>query len=382
MKIKDDLRQIRERVTSKYINPDERTEIGKSNDIAYEFRREIFQDVLDKHDLSTAMHMLYEQQEDAGFIRDDLSQVECFRCHDNNNKGFFIGQFNPGRGNRAKGAGRIVPPTGSQTKNTPDASCFICADNVRWQQSGVQLYYQFSVNEREYNALCNPFPFMPVHMTIASVEHKPQSWHNADKSVAKENIRVIVEDLYDTTNKLEGFVGFYNGVGAGATIEQHLHFHFFNVPNGHKTFPIQQAYTLSEAGAGHDDGKGRRKSKLKLISNYPLVAYRIGSNKRDEVINKAIELVENWHTLTGDTSSANIAAIIEKNNVSIYFVPRSKLFSRSPGLSGIVGGLETLGEFVLSTERENQAINEQKIDFAYLWRILDSVKPPNSERLG
>ena len=65
----------------------------------------------------------------------------------------------------------------------------------------------------------------------------------------------------------------------------------------------------------------------------------------------------------------------------IYFVPRNKFFSRSPGLSGTVGGLEVLGEFIFCTESEDKAIHDQKVDYNYLWRILQSVDAPRAKDL-
>jgi hypothetical protein len=59
----------------------------------------------------------------------------------------------------------------------------------------------------------------------------------------------------------------------------------------------------------------------------------------------------------------------------MYFVPRNKFYTRSPGLAGMVAGLETLGEFIFCTEEEQRAINEQRVNYDYLWRILEAVRP-------
>jgi len=60
----------------------------------------------------------------------------------------------------------------------------------------------------------------------------------------------------------------------------------------------------------------------------------------------------------------------------MYFIPRNRHFLHSPGMAGIVGGLEALGVFVFSTPAEAQAIGEQKVTFDYMRRILEAVKPP------
>jgi hypothetical protein len=41
----------------------------------------------------------------------------------------------------------------------------------------------------------------------------------------------------------------------------------------------------------------------------------------------------------------------------------------------MVAGLETLGEFIFSTPDEQRAINEQRVNYDYLWRILEAVRP-------
>ncbi len=370
-----------------YIDPDQRSRVGRSNDRAYELRRRSLQRELGT-DLSKALHGLFQQQMDVGFIQDDLSQVKYFQCYElNGRSSFFIGQFNPRRSDRSAGAGRKVAPRGSQTRAAPDASCFLCPDNVRWQQRGVQLFYQFNVNGRPYNALCNPFPFGPVHITIASSDHVPQSWRESQPDKPEIRIRAIVEDLYDIAVQVPSFVGFYNGVGAGATIEKHFHYHFFEVPEGQKAFPLQQAATRTAAEIRHPTS-GAQKSvpRLKVKDDYyPLTAFRLLGARR-EVVENAVNLVCDWDRLSGDYASANIIAISEGDAVAgdavaVYLVPRNRFYSRSPGMTGIVGGLETLGEFVFYTDAEDQAINEQRIDYNYMWRILEAVKPPNAQRL-
>jgi diadenosine tetraphosphate (Ap4A) HIT family hydrolase len=313
-----------------------------------------------------------------------LSQVKYFQCYNENDKGgFFVGQFNPRRADRSKGAGRNILPQGARTKSTPDNSCFLCVDNIRWQQKGVQQYYHFSINDRSYNALCNPFPFGPVHLTIASAEHEPQSWREPNINNRLSKIQRIVEDLYDIAKELPTFVGFYNGVGSGATIPKHLHYHFFEVPYGQKAFPLQHAATKAEAEKRDDPNAPATALSRLLVSDsfYPVTAFRLWGD-RNEVISKTVNLAEEWDSLSGEYASANIISIQERNSVAMYFIPRNRFYSRSPGMSGIVGGLEALGEFVFCTEAENQAINEQKVDFGYMWRILQAVKPPGSQQIA
>ncbi len=263
-----------------YVNPAQRPAMGKHNDRIYALQQAILQGELDllaaEQGLAAALRALYDQQVDIGFIQDDLSQVSYFRYRapGDNGQHFFIVQFNPRRAERFKGAGRTALPRGAAVQGVADTSCYLCTDNIRWQHRGVQSYYQYRVNDRVYNALCNPFPFTRTHLTMAAGEHLPQSFHvtgSAEQTQAR--IGRIVEDLYAIVEQLPTFVGFYNGAGAGASIEKHLHFHFFEITDGHGSFPIQTAARLATRTLfGH--AHSGQPAQVVQIPDYPLAAYR------------------------------------------------------------------------------------------------------------
>ena len=380
-----------------YAKPADRPEVGKANDRLYAMTRSLWQQQLAACDLPAALRMLHSQQMDIGFTQDDLSQVKYFQCYDEQQPAgrlsilsaskdegdrlvaepaHFIGMYNPRRAERTAGAGRLAPPRGSQTINAADPACFLCPDNVRWQQRGIQLYYDMQpINQRSYVALCNPFPFAPLHTTIALAAHEPQSWRMGTPGTG-DKIRLIVEDLYDLAAALPMFVGFYNGVGAGATIEKHLHYHFFECPKSQQLFPLQLAAQRAELARG---AGARTQAVLDFgIADdfYPLGAFRL-RGARKEVVEHAIALVAAWDELLGDEATANVIVVTENQQVTMYVVPRNRTFSHSPGMAGIVGGLEALGEFVFCTPAEYQAISEQKVTFDYMRRILQAVRPPH-----
>jgi diadenosine tetraphosphate (Ap4A) HIT family hydrolase len=267
-----------------------------------------------------------------------------------------------------------VLPRGAQVQGVADTACYLCTDNIRWQHRAVQGYYQYSVNDRVYNALCNPFPFTRTHLTMAAGEHLPQSFHvTGDPAQTHARIRRIVEDLYAITEQLPTFVGFYNGAGAGASIEKHLHFHFFEIPDGHGGFPIQTAARLATRTL-FGQARSDRPASIVSIPDYPLTAYQVRGARAD-AIEAVVDLAVDWDRRAGEAASANIIALREEDAVSLYFVPRNKFYTRSPGLAGMVAGLETLGEFIFSTPEEQRAINEQRVNYDYLWRILEAVRP-------
>jgi hypothetical protein len=363
-----------------YVAPAQRPAMGQHNDRLYAMQQAILQGQLDQlaagQGLAAALRALYDQQVDIGFIQDDLSQVSYFRYRapGNNGQRFFIVQFNPRRAERFKGAGRTALPRGAAVQGVADTSCYLCIDNIRWQHRGVQGYYQYRVNGRVYNALCNPFPFIRTHLTMAAGEHVRQSFHiSGDPQQTDARIRRIVEDLYGITEQLPTFVGFYNGAGAGASIEKHLHFHFFEIPDGHGSFPIQTAARLATHTLFGQASSGQP-AQVVQIPDYPLTAYRVRGLRAD-AIDAVAGLAVEWDRRAGEAASANIIALWEEGAVSLYFVPRNRFYTRSPGLAGMVAGLETLGEFIFSTPDEQRAINEQRVTYDYLWRILEAVRP-------
>jgi hypothetical protein len=113
---------------------------------------------------------------------------------------------------------------------------------------------------------------------------------------------------------------------------------------------------------------------------YPLPAFRLHGDRRS-VVDNTVELLKAWDTQTGHAASGNIVAVHEDGGLVIYVVPRNKYYSRSPGLMGVVGGLEVLGEFVFSNEAEDRAIDEQKMNFERMWQILRAIRPAGAEHL-
>ena len=365
-----------------YRNPDKRSPMGKRNDTIYEQDRLALQKLLDRLPLPVALQTLQQQQMDIGFIMDDLHEVRYFQCINKKDKTYFIGQFNPKRANRSLGAGRTIPPPGVETKRTPSSKCYLCAENVRWQSRGIQKGYCFKVNGNAYVALCNPFPFMPTHITIAAAEHEPQSWH---QTVAWKGDKVerLVRDLYEVARQLPGYVCFYNGVGAGASIEEHFHFQAFQIPSGHGAFPLQHIASRveKETSAGAVIPEEVISTTYINADDYPLTAFRIRGD-RGKTTKAVVERIRKWNALVSDSASANITAIWENGELVFYLIPRNRFYSRSTGMAGTVGGLEVLGEFIFCTPEENALINTQRVDFPYMEAILRGVTPPGIERLN
>jgi hypothetical protein len=265
---------------------------------------------------------------------------------------------------RFKGALVTVPPDGAEVAND---GCFLCRDNVRWQQQGAEMGYELDIDGLTYHAWMNPFPLMPCHVVVASTEHETQEWAYASESGI--DIGRLVNDLVSIASRTPGYVGFYNGVNAGASIAGHLHYQFFKRPEDLPAFPLEvrSRDDLALPGA------------CALVTDYPLPVAK-WSGASSAIGEAAVRWVEEWAERNSKRIRNLTANIIVSANldgtVTLYFVPRDRARSCGEGMSGLTGGLEVLGEIVFSTEQERQLIQSGAVDYFLLEKILHSVRTP------
>lgn len=313
--------------------------------------------------LGAALEALYRQQLAQGFVRDDLSGLQRYTFHHPQDEElFFTVQYNPARAHRFAGAGNVNPPPGAVRVHD---GCFLCLENIQWQQQGVEIGFDIPVDGRSYIAWMNPYPLLPYHAVIASREHVAQAWHTNGKPAAGKHLKVLVKDLVDMARRLPGWIGFYNGQGAGASIPHHFHYQFFRRPAGYGTFPLEQA--------------AARKQTQKKGYAYP-VAFAHWHGEASVVTRTATRWIRTWsdtpHPDVKKLSANMIAIADERGEVDLYFVPRDQERSRSPQMSGLIGGLEVLGELVFSSAEEKQRLDAGEIDYTAVARILNTVSVP------
>ncbi|MBQ8423887.1 MAG: DUF4922 domain-containing protein [Coprobacter sp.] len=90
--------------------------------------------------------------------------------------------------------------------------CFLCDKNRPPEQLSIPI------GER-YKLLVNPYPIFPIHFTIMSVSHVPQTL-----SVSDERSYTRFLDMLSIARALPGYVVFYNGARSGASAPDHMHF--------------------------------------------------------------------------------------------------------------------------------------------------------------
>jgi hypothetical protein len=311
-----------------------------------------------------ALRALEARARERGFLEDALEQVERRRFdHPTDPSRHFRVQYNPKRALRF-----TVPVNGNASLPKPNGSCVLCRANIQWQQRERQLGYEVKAGEREYFALMNPFPLLPAHMVFASTEHRSQDWLFSDE--AGLDVRALVLDLVVLADRMPGYLGFYNGVDAGASNPAHFHYQFVLHPEANAAFPLEIA--ARDAG-GWQDEPG-------LVDRYPLDV-AVWKGAAEDIATRAPEWIARWtdrNRARVDGLSANFIASRDVGSglLALYFVLRDRTKSRTKQFSGLAGALEVLGEIVLSTSGDKALLDEGQIDYFTLERALASLHTP------
>ena len=140
--------------------------------------------------LSAALSELEIHQRETGFIKNNLEGIERVVFFHPKEKNYTLrAQINPRRARRHDGSTALALPKRQKFRND---GCFLCAENIKWQQQQRQIGFEITASRGRYNALMNPFPLLPNHVVVASKDHIPQEFsllsnkRNA-KSLFKKN---------------------------------------------------------------------------------------------------------------------------------------------------------------------------------------------------
>jgi hypothetical protein len=310
---------------------------------------------------------LHDHHIATGFLCQAHDFTERFSFgHPETDSRFLRIQYNPERAARSGGAGIQSPPNRASIKHS---GCFLCRDNIRWQQQGKQFGYHVEVDRNRYIAWMNPFPLFPSHIVMASEAHIGQEWSlHPDGRIEPGR---IIADLVKLAARAPGYAGFYNGVGAGSSIEGHMHYHFIRPAESHGKFPLEV-----EAISAREEHPGQACWRL---GNYPLEAMHWNGAPM-EIIRQATRWLSEWaiHQRRLPQLTANILAISEEPGgaVSLFFVPRDRRRCQSACMTGLVGGLEVLGELVFSSKEDKELLDSGGLDYFSLEQVLAEVCTP------
>lgn len=317
--------------------------------------------------LLRAVEHLREHQLEQGFIRDDLDAVQRVRFpHPEDAKRFLSVQYNPERVNRLKVRLDAMSP---QRGDAINGNCFLCATNIQWQHGGIEFGHDIEQDNTHFHIWMNAYPLMPLHLVIAACEHIPQAWNLEGAAPGRFTIGQIITNLAELSARMPGYIGFYNGEGAGASIPMHFHYQFFRRRAADEKFPLEMAPLRAV-----DDIES-------VIEDYPVEGMCWKGDNPAAVIASAIKCIGHWlRTRIGlrPTLSANIFAMTDADgsHLRIYFVPRDKDLGHSPHMAGLIGSLEILGELVLTSGAEKQGLDRGEIDYRRIAGILGDIRVP------
>lgn len=316
--------------------------------------------------LTDALCELELHQKRSGFIKDDLHEIKRFNYVSPRHPFSYLRvQFNPRRALRFNGSGITVPPKGLDSVNN---GCFLCRENIQWQQQGKELGYEIEVLDMRYYAWMNPFPLLPCHVVIATQEHVSQEWEM--HPLGTRPLNRLIGNLIELAQRLPGFIGFYNGIEAGASIPGHMHYQFCRRPETAMHFPLEQA----ERDFTELDHTG-------IVRNYPLAVAVWQGFDAETIMNQAVDWVRYWgqqnqRHIEHLTANLIVSTDPTTGEISLFFAPRDRRRPKSPHMSGLVGGLEVMGELVFSSEEEREAIDKNLVSYDSLCEIYNDIYTP------
>lgn len=203
-------------------------------------------------------------------------------------------QFNPGR--MASAAAKV------DTKSIQERKCFLCPQNLPAEQKGLRY--------ENYLVLCNPFPILDEHFTIAAIEHRPQR--------IRETFGTFVNLVRDFGDK---YTILYNGPKAGASAPDHLHFQ----AGTRGWMPIDNEYGSITARAGQELFKGGG-VRIVGVTDYLRPILGIEGQSREEMI----EAFDRVHEAIGKIAPAddepvmNIVGWFDSGAWTVVIFPRAK----------------------------------------------------------
>ena len=352
-----------------HFEPGSCPDVTRAAAFAVELEQYVVQEILDGADgLASAILSLHQHQEFKGFIQDNLSRLGRIRVYSRDHVNFLLAQNNPGRANRSSGAGRTEPPILLRLKENHAPFCFLCERHQKWQQRGLQVSYRRRLADMLFRFCCNPFPFGRYHTTVVSDAHLPQQWEDGD------DLERMLAAMLDLGMQLPGWVVIYNGVGAGATIRYHRHFHLLKIESSQEPFPLQHAASEKAKSVATS-------SPLPIVGgrDYPVTAIRL-RGASNVILVHALRLALSWHNILPGAATENVAVVWEESGLSLYYIPRDN-YCRAPGFSGEIAGLEVLGEVVFSAESDLLWLGGGRGNYEKLREMLAAVSPLRARSL-
>ena len=244
--------------------------------------------------------------------------------------------------------------------------CFLCQKNRPQQQIKISI--------GNYEVLVNPFPIMPNHFTIPSLEHTPQS------------ILKAYNMMHELLQEYQELMVFYNGPQCGASAPDHSHLQAGT--NG--LLPIQREWgqlseDLTEIVTLNDE------EGIYIINKYPCSALLIKSRTKENNEKLFKQLYNSLIILSVDNQEPpmNIVAWRKDEQYLSVVFPRSKrrpdCFNAQGDQQYMItpGALEMSGLMVTPRQEDFKRITAEKafgilrevsIDKSNLLKVVEHLK--------
>ena len=244
--------------------------------------------------------------------------------------------------------------------------CFLCQKNRPEQQIKISI--------GNYEILVNPFPIMPNHFTIPSLEHTPQSVLNSYGM------------MHELLQEYKELMVFYNGPQCGASAPDHSHLQAGT--NG--LLPLQRAWDqLSEDLT--EIVKLNEEEGIYIINKYPCSALLIKSHTKenDEKLFKLLYNSLIILSVDDQEPPMNIVAWRNGEQYQAVVFPRSKRRPECFNAQGeqqymiTPGALEMSGLMVtprqedfkrITSEKAFDILREVSIDKNNLLKVVEHLK--------
>ncbi len=282
-------------------------------------------------------------------------------------------QFNPAR---------IVSTGASITKKAiAERPCFLCAKN----RPEIQMK---KIVDNSYEILVNPFPILPMHLTIPTRQHKPQL------------IFPMYEEMLNLLSRYPGMMFFYNGPKCGASAPDHAHLQAGTCG----LLPLQREWqrlsrNLTPLAKQGDD------AELSVVTDYPCPALVIKSRTVQASNKLFIKLYDKMNVAKGEQEpmmnivcwcqkdamtpdspvSVEYLSVVfprEKHRPDCYYQEGDKQLLVSPG------ALDMSGLFItprkddfekLTTEKALMILQECALDKEAFGKLTERLKTINTE---
>lgn len=233
-------------------------------------------------------------------------------------------------------------------KSIGERPCFLCLANLPENQKGI-LYRD------RYLILCNPMPALRSHVTITSIDHRPQC--------IEENFDMLFQLMTDLGS---AWTVLYNGPECGASAPDHHHFQA--VPSG--ILPIEYEASI-------------REKQRSIVRSDGIDVYRIDNVSREVIVLKgkkrptARSVFQNIVSHMKENPASDkepmmsIAGIVKNDEQQILIFPRSKhrpeAFFRQGDDRIVVSPaiIEMCGVVMTPMERDFQRLTADNIETIY-----------------